>query len=85
MKKLFFSLSLLLALNTFAAPRAMKEFHQATDSEVQQNRGCFEELERLGCPRQDDSPKEFRECLSQLHGKLDEQCKQMMLNLYGSK
>lgn len=53
-----------------------------TEAEMAKNRGCFEELSKLGCGDPGDDLKQFRSCLHDVYNSLGSECKSMMTNLY---
>ena len=79
-----FTLSLftmIFMMNVYAETKATR----LSDSEIAQNRACFQDLEVQGCRSQDEDPEQFRACLANSHQSLDEHCKKMMLDLYGDR
>ena len=88
MKKLIIATSLLFIMNTYAETdisAEAKKYVPPTQTEINANRNCFQELERQGCRTIEEDPEQFRSCLSNTHLVLDDHCKKMMLDLYGTK
>lgn len=83
MKKLIMALGLLSIFNVYAV--TVDKYAQPTEAEIAKNRACFQELERQGCRTIEEDPEQFRSCLSNSHIALDDYCKKMMLDLYGTK
>lgn len=79
-----FKLITLAALISVSSAFA-KEYQHPTDSEIQQKRACFQDVEVQGCTKQEEDPVQFQECLSNIVDKLDDSCKDLMLDLYGDK
>jgi hypothetical protein len=78
MKNTLAIFGLLFMMNAFANK-------QPTESEIQKNRACFQDLEIQGCRTQEEDPEQFQACLSNAQDSLDDYCKKMMLKLYGTK
>jgi hypothetical protein len=74
--------SLILATLLTVSVAHAAEYQHPSDSEIQQKRACFEDLEVQGCVKQEDDPAEFRACLSNVLDRLDESCQKVMLELY---
>lgn len=63
--------------------QAAGKYQHPSETEIQKNRACFQEVEVQGCRTQEEDPEQFRACLSSAVDQLDEDCKKMMLELYG--
>lgn len=88
MKHLLLMASLFFIFNVYAETvdgEEGRKYVPPTDSEISANRSCFQELERQGCRSLEEDPEQFRSCLSNTHLVLDEHCKQLMIELYGTK
>lgn len=85
MFKLFSLIVLFSTLSAFATIEETGTYKHPTDAEIQQKRACFQDLEVQGCGTQDADSVQFQSCLSNVLDKLDENCKEMMLDLYGDK
>lgn len=87
MKHLLLMASLFFIFNVYAetVDSEGRKYVPPTDSEISANRSCFQELERQGCRSLEEDPEQFRSCLSNTHLVLDEYCKKLMLELYGTK
>ena len=78
MKKSLAIFGMLFMMNSFAN-------HQPTEAEIQKNRQCFQDLEIQGCRTQEEDQEQFRSCLSNSLDSLEDQCRKMMLDLYGDR
>lgn len=61
-----------------------KTYVHPTDAEITRNRACFQDLEVQGCRSQEEDQEQFRSCLSNALPGLEDYCKKLMLNLYGT-
>lgn len=62
-----------------------KKYVHPSETEIEQNRSCFQDLEVQGCGKWEDDPVQFRSCMSNAQESLDDHCKKLMLKLYGTK
>lgn len=79
MKRTLLTLSFLVMTSVQAAGT----YQHPSSTEIDKNRACFKELEVLGCRSTDEDHEQFRSCLSDVVEKLDDNCKKLMLDLYG--
>lgn len=84
MKKTSLILALVFSFNVFAETEAKKN-PQPSEAEIVENQACFQQLEIQGCRTQEEDPEQFRSCLANSHASMDDHCKALMLNLYGTK
>jgi hypothetical protein len=61
-----------------------KKYSHPSEMEIEKNRACFQDLEVQGCGKFEDDHEQFRSCMSNAHQNLDDHCKELMSNLYGS-
>jgi hypothetical protein len=85
MKKFLVALGMIAMLNVQAQEATSPEYVHPSESDIQRSQNCFQEVERQGCPGLEENQSEFRSCLSRVQDSLDDECKRMMLNLYGTK
>lgn len=79
MKRTLLALSFLIMTSVHAAGT----YQHPSNTEIEKNRSCFKELEVQGCTSTDEDHEQFRSCLSDVLDKLDDDCKKLMLDLYG--
>lgn len=79
MKRTLLTLSFLIMTSVQAAGT----YQHPSNEQIEKNRACFKELEVLGCRSTDEDHEQFRSCLSDVVDNLDNECKKLMLNLYG--
>jgi hypothetical protein len=83
MKRSFAILSFLVICSANAGIDTTKKYQHPGENEIQQSRACFQDLETLGCGKQEEDHERFRSCVADVQDKLDEPCKKIMLDLYG--
>lgn len=82
MKNILAILGLVFVMNSNASTTGNKYVHPS-DSEISQNRSCFESLEVQGCRTEEEDREQYRSCMSDALDSLDDHCKKMFLKLYG--
>lgn len=80
----------LISLMAFSVANAsveaeQKNYQHPTSAEIDQRRACFQDLEVQGCGKHEEDSVQFRSCLSNVLGSLDQNCRRMMVELYGDK
>lgn len=83
MKKIIAVLCLGVVLSSNAATQ--KRYAHPSETEITQNRSCFENLEVQGCRTIEEDPEQFRSCMSSALDSLEDHCKKMFLKLYGNQ
>lgn len=83
---------LIIALTLFTSLLAQASIDEAdlkamepTEAEVATSRGCFHELERLGCGHPREDLDQFKSCLENVNSSLSSNCQNMMGGLYKRK
>ena len=57
--------------------------NRATESEISNNRACFENLKVQGCGDPGEDPQQFRSCMKNVRETLSTYCQAKMTELYG--
>lgn len=84
MKNILVLLSFFFVLNSMAdIEYSPDQSSQPTQTEILRNRSCWEELTIHGCGDPGENPKHFLSCLKEVKSSLTDNCKEMMIELYG--
>ena len=84
MKNLLAIMGLFFVLNVFALEEKSTGYTHPSNGEIAKNRACFADLEIQGCGKLEEDQEQFRSCMSNALVTLDDYCKKLMLELYGS-
>ena len=53
-----------------------------SQTEIDSNRACFQDLEELGCGDSGEDVENFRSCMNNVYSSLDKSCQKLMNDLY---
>jgi hypothetical protein len=82
MKNIVILMGLLVAYNSFASIEHEGNSTKPTQTEINRNRACFEELKVQGCGDPGEDAEQFRSCMNNVYENLNPDCKTLMSKLY---
>ncbi len=80
MKNLILIIGMICMVNVYGA-----EYQHPSAGEIAANQACFSHLEDKGCGKPDEDYDQFRSCVSQIQETLDQNCRKILINLYGDR
>lgn len=86
MKTYLFTFLIFISMNAVATLEHTPGMEAIPSNErLTTSRGCFQELEQLGCGDPAEDMQHFRYCLDDTYHRLSKDCSKLMQSLYGPR